>query len=83
MAAAQQEPLKNFNPTQPIDSPYVMTKMVLEYSQSECITAIRDYYEFLADMFMDPSFIITPAPSGWPCLNPPDLQVYNKELCLK
>jgi hypothetical protein len=34
------------------------------YSQSECITAIRDNYEFLAAMFMGPSFIITPLPGG-------------------
>ncbi|KAF1360387.1 hypothetical protein EJ07DRAFT_116800 [Lizonia empirigonia] len=48
------------------------------YSQAECIDAIRDYYEFLAAMFMDPSFIITPPLSGWPSLNPPHLHSLRK-----
>ncbi|KAJ4380200.1 hypothetical protein N0V86_004509 [Didymella sp. IMI 355093] len=48
------------------------------YSQAECVDAIGDYYEFLAAMFMDPSFIITPPPSGWPSLNPPHLHSLRK-----
>lgn len=48
------------------------------YSRSECVAAIRDYYEFLAAMFMDPSFIITPPPGGWPFLNPPHLHSLRK-----
>jgi hypothetical protein len=36
------------------------------YSRDECVATIRDYYEFLAKMFMDSSFIIEPPQDGWP-----------------
>lgn len=52
--------------------------MALKYSQAQYIAAIRDYYEFLAAMFVDPSFIIDPLPSGWLCLNPPHLHNLRK-----
>jgi hypothetical protein len=36
------------------------------YSRDECIATIRDYYDFLAKMFADPSFIVEPPQDGWP-----------------
>lgn len=39
------------------------------YSRDECVAAIRDYYEFLAGMFMNPGYIIEPPSDGWPEIN--------------
>jgi hypothetical protein len=36
------------------------------YSRDECVAVIRDYYDFLSNMFMPPSFIIEPPQGGWP-----------------
>ncbi|KAF3004787.1 hypothetical protein E8E13_002650 [Curvularia kusanoi] len=37
------------------------------YSRDECITAIKDFYEFLGKMYLDlPSAVIYPPTNGWP-----------------
>jgi hypothetical protein len=37
------------------------------YSRNECVAAVRDFYAFLGQMFMDvESSIIHPPPGGWP-----------------
>ena len=50
----------------------------IEYSQDETVQVIRDYYEFLASMYMDPSRIIHPPEGGWPALTPTNLEGFNK-----
>ncbi|KAH8173731.1 hypothetical protein LIA77_05150 [Sarocladium implicatum] len=48
------------------------------YSRDETVQAIRDYYDFLASMYMDPSRIIRPPEGGWPALTPSNLEGFNK-----
>jgi hypothetical protein len=48
------------------------------FSRDECIAAVRDYYQFLAKMFMDESNIMEPPPGGWPNITPRALRVLNK-----
>jgi hypothetical protein len=48
------------------------------YSRDECITAVRDYYEFLAEMFMDRSLIIEPPQGGWPDITRESMQGTRK-----
>ena len=38
------------------------------YSRDETVAAVRDYYAFLASMFMDPSYILEPPLGGWPSI---------------
>jgi hypothetical protein len=40
------------------------------YSRDECVAAFREYYAFLASMFMDPTFIIEPPADGWAEITP-------------
>jgi hypothetical protein len=37
----------------------------MTFSHDECIAAVRDYYQFLAKMFLDESLIMEPPPGGW------------------
>ena len=39
------------------------------YSRDKCVAVIRDFYEFLTSMFMDPTFIVEPPPGGWPSID--------------
>ncbi|KAH8692463.1 hypothetical protein GQ44DRAFT_635935 [Phaeosphaeriaceae sp. PMI808] len=48
------------------------------YSQDECVAAIRDYYDFLTKMFMDPSYIIEPPEGGWPNITRETMQGLKK-----
>jgi hypothetical protein len=48
------------------------------YCREEFINAIRDYYKFLAEMFMDPSRIIEPPQGGWPNITPESMQGTHK-----
>lgn len=41
------------------------------YSRDACITAIRDYYEFLTQMYLNPSQVISPPDGGWPSIANP------------
>ncbi|KAF2226559.1 hypothetical protein BDZ85DRAFT_51507 [Elsinoe ampelina] len=38
----------------------------VSYSREETIEAVRGFYRFLADMYLDPSAIAEPPPEGWP-----------------
>jgi len=40
----------------------------ITYSREECITAILEYYEFLADFYLDESLLIKPPKGGWPSI---------------
>jgi hypothetical protein len=48
------------------------------YSRDECIAAIRDYYDFLAQMFVDPAYIIEPPKDGWPNISPETTKTLEK-----
>jgi hypothetical protein len=48
------------------------------YSREECVTAIRDYYEFLAKMFIGRSYIIEPPQGGWPNITAESMQGMGK-----
>jgi hypothetical protein len=50
----------------------------MTFSRYECIAAVRDYYQFLAKMFMDESRIMEPPPGGWPNITPRALSALNK-----
>lgn len=38
----------------------------IEYSQDECVAAVRDYYSFLTKMYLPESLVLEPPESGWP-----------------
>ena len=40
----------------------------ITYSRDDTVAAVRDYYQFLTKLYLDPSYIITPPPSGWPSI---------------
>jgi hypothetical protein len=48
------------------------------YSRDECIATIRDYYEFLAKMFIDRSCIVEPPQGGWPSITAESMQGMRK-----
>jgi hypothetical protein len=48
------------------------------YSRDEFIAAIRDYYEFLATMFIDRSCIVESPQGGWPSITAESMQGIRK-----
>lgn len=40
----------------------------ISYSRDAVVAAVRDYYHFLATMYMDESEIIEPPKGGWPSI---------------
>jgi hypothetical protein len=48
------------------------------YSRKECVAAMRDYYGFLVQMFMDPAYMIEPPDDGWPEITPEAMAPLNK-----
>ncbi|KAF2421786.1 hypothetical protein EJ08DRAFT_701898 [Tothia fuscella] len=50
----------------------------ISYSREACVAAIRDYYSFLATMYMDKSTIIEPPEQGWPSIAAGGLQSLGK-----
>ena len=49
----------------------------ISYSQDACVAAVRDYYQFLAQLYLDESFILEPPATGWP-FNADSLQELGK-----
>ncbi|TPX10620.1 uncharacterized protein E0L32_008506 [Thyridium curvatum] len=53
----------------------------VSYSFDECVAAVRDYYAFLAKMYMDESEIVDPPEGGWPSIvnaKPETLEGFGK-----
>jgi hypothetical protein len=50
----------------------------ISYSRNECIIAVRDYYAFLAQMYVKDSEIIEPPQGGWPSVTTENLQLLDK-----
>jgi hypothetical protein len=50
----------------------------MEYDRDEVIAAFRDFYQFLAKMYLDASCIKEPPPGGWPEVTPEAFRVLNK-----
>jgi hypothetical protein len=41
----------------------------IKYSRQNTISAVRDYYLFLTNLYLDESSIIEPPPNGWPSIS--------------
>ncbi len=50
----------------------------IKYSRDECISALRDYYDFLTKLYLNKSSIIEPPKEGWPSITPESLQGLGK-----
>ncbi|KAI0385604.1 hypothetical protein F5Y04DRAFT_246250 [Hypomontagnella monticulosa] len=50
----------------------------ISYSRDATIAAVRDYYNFLAKMYMNEDTIITPPAAGWPSITSADLEGLGK-----
>jgi hypothetical protein len=48
------------------------------YSRDECIAAMRNFYKFMATMFMDRSYIAEPLQGGWPSITAESMQATRK-----
>jgi hypothetical protein len=52
--------------------------MDLVYSCDECIAAMRNFYGFMATMFMDHAYIVEPPQGGWPSITAESMQGTRK-----
>lgn len=52
--------------------------MAYQFDESECITAISDYYDFLTSLYLDESCILKPPPRGWPNITPATMHGLGK-----
>lgn len=50
----------------------------IEYSREECVQAVRDYFQFLAQMYLDESDFVSPPEDGWPSINEDNLAGVEK-----
>ncbi|KJZ69354.1 hypothetical protein HIM_11255 [Hirsutella minnesotensis 3608] len=50
----------------------------VRYSRNACIAAIRDYYAFLAKMYVDESAIVEPPDGGWPGISVESMRDLDK-----
>ncbi|CAK7211647.1 hypothetical protein SBRCBS47491_001195 [Sporothrix bragantina] len=53
----------------------------IAYSQDECVQAVRDYYHFLTQMYLDEDDFVHPPDdeNGWPSINEENLADVNKD----
>jgi hypothetical protein len=42
---------------------------VIEYSRQKTVSAVRDYYLFLSNLYLDESSFTEPPPDGWPSIS--------------
>jgi hypothetical protein len=75
--------VRNVDVTRKDHRPYIVHKLSYSimdpvYSRDECIAAIRNFYEFMATMFMDYSYIVEPPQGGWPCITAESMQGIRK-----
>ncbi|OPB40094.1 hypothetical protein A0O28_0001730 [Trichoderma guizhouense] len=40
----------------------------ISYNRDECISAVREYYNFLVGMYLDEAEVVEPPPGGWPSI---------------
>ncbi|KAL6795789.1 hypothetical protein GGI42DRAFT_332084 [Trichoderma sp. SZMC 28013] len=38
----------------------------ISYSRDDCVSAVREYYNFLVGMYVDEAEVVEPPPGGWP-----------------
>lgn len=50
----------------------------ITYSRDECVTVVRDYYDFLSKMYHDESDVLSPPDGGWPTITPDNLRGLGK-----
>ncbi|PPJ59775.1 hypothetical protein CBER1_04335 [Cercospora berteroae] len=50
----------------------------IAYSHESTVAAFKSYYEFLANMYMDPDMIKTPPATGWAHITPESMQALGK-----
>ncbi|PVH83224.1 hypothetical protein DL98DRAFT_585933 [Cadophora sp. DSE1049] len=50
----------------------------ITYSREQAIAAVRDYFEFLCQMYMDESDVVEPPADGWPSITVDNLQDLDK-----
>ncbi|KAL5349764.1 hypothetical protein ACLOAV_004796 [Pseudogymnoascus australis] len=50
----------------------------ITYSRDACISAFRDYYDFLTKMYLDESDIVHPPAGGWPSITTAYLRDFGK-----
>jgi hypothetical protein len=50
----------------------------ISYSRDGCVAAVRDYYAFLAKMYLKASVVIEPPEEGWPSITPDSLRGLGK-----
>ncbi|CCF34650.1 hypothetical protein CH063_01181 [Colletotrichum higginsianum] len=48
------------------------------YSQEECIDAVRDFYSFLTQMYLEDDYVKEPPESGWPSITSDILKDFGK-----
>ncbi|TWU72499.1 hypothetical protein ED733_002052 [Metarhizium rileyi] len=48
------------------------------YSEEATVAAVRDYYQFLASMYLDKTVIQEPPKDGWPCITPESMRGLGK-----
>lgn len=50
----------------------------IEFSRDECVAAVRDYYAFLAAMYLNDSEVVEPPEGGWPEISQESLRDLGK-----
>jgi len=50
----------------------------ISYSREACIAAVRDYYHFLTQMYMEESVVVEPPKGGWPSVTSDSMRDVNK-----
>lgn len=50
----------------------------VSYNRDETIAAVRDYYDFLVYMYLDPSYVTIPPEEGWPSITSDSLSGLGK-----
>jgi hypothetical protein len=61
-----------------LSSPKMPQLNQVRYSREVCVTAVRDYYNFLMKMYPSDSEVIEPPEGGWPSITAENLAGMNK-----
>ncbi|KAF3482983.1 uncharacterized protein GIQ15_02307 [Arthroderma uncinatum] len=51
----------------------------IKYSRQDCIAAVRDYYQFLAMMYLDENLVLEPPEGGWPSITDEAMLAIGKD----
>lgn len=49
-----------------------------QHLHEECVTAVREFYQFLDRMFVDEASIVNPPAGGWPNVTSANMHGLNK-----